>query len=114
MHAACIAARKMMGGCMLHACYSMLAEQAIVRELLQKRYLWNITLRKRGVYAFVSTEEQGVEVEGVRLSPSDRLEYVEQESKGRYVFMAIDMDGSPEVVIEERLLKVSPVKYVQS
>jgi hypothetical protein len=99
---------------MLHACYSMLAEQAIVRELLQKRYLWNITLRKRGVYAFVSTEEQGVEVEGVRLSPSDRLEYVEQESKGRYVFMAIDMDGSPEVVIEERLLKVSPVKYVQS
>jgi hypothetical protein len=49
-------------------------------------------------------------VEGARLSPSDRLEYVEQESKGRYVFMAIDMDGSPEVVIEERLLKVSPVK----
>ena len=99
---------------MLHACYSMLAEQAIVRELLQKRYLWNISCASavcaRLGRAFVSTEEQGVEVEGVRLSPSDRLEYVEQESKGRYVFMAIGMDGSPEVVIEERLLKVSPVK----
>ena len=92
----------------------MRAKQAIVRELMQKRYLWNITLRVRGVYAFVSNEEQSIEVEGARLSPSDRLEYVEEESAGRFVFRALDMEGSPEVVIVEKLQKVGQVSRVST
>ena len=85
----------------------MRAEQAIVSELLQKRYLRNITLRVGGVYAFVSNEDQSIQVEGAHLSPSDRLGFVVEESPGRFVFLALDMEGSPEVVIVEKLQRVS-------